>query len=298
MRKDEPLPRKEHPDYVADPDHGSSSSSVKNLDLVDADEHQHRANDRAGLRDLDRMTERAANLTRAQKERARIFPRETNADLRHPRMRRKLPDPGVMREPLSARQRNARSKIRRETQDRVPLTQLRAQRDLVTRPQRWRELNDQLSDQTGDIKALPERDQEQIRRVDRAIQSYERRNERGHLLYSNVRLPHYINQGNVAGFVQNNFGQGTRLAFDRYTQATHQLHETASHVHDPDGRVVVFEMETRRGAYLGQSDKRDNTQHLLPRGMEFEVVAVRRAAFVDPNGTRGSRIVVQLRDIT
>ena len=59
-----------------------------------------------------------------------------------------------------------------------------------------------------------------------------------------------------------------------------------------------FEVQTRRGAYLGQSDKKDNTQHLLPRGMEFEVVGVQEASYRSPDGRTGSRMVVQLRDVT
>ncbi len=180
----------------------------------------------------------------------------------------------------------------------MPLTQLRAQKDLVTRPERWRYLNDQLSAGTGDVQALTEKDQEQVRRVDRAIQSYERHNDRGHVLYSNVRMPYYINHQNLPGFLRNNFGAGDRVAFDRFTHATHQLHETAGYVIDPDGRVAVFELQTRRGAYLGQSDKKDNTQHLLPRGMEFEVVGVQEASYRAPDGSSGTRMVVQLRDVT
>ena len=292
------MPRKGHPDYVVDPDRGSSASAAKNARLVDADEHADRADSRAGLRGLDAMTEGMTGLNRMQKDRERLFPRGTTADLGHPRMRRDLPQPGQERSPLSARQRNERSKDRRTTQDTMPLTQLRAQRDLVTQPARWRSLNDQLSTNTGDVQALSERDQEQVRRVDRAIQAYERHNDRGHVLYSNVRMPYYINQANLPGFLRNNFAPGDRVAFDRYTHSTHQLHETAGYVDDPDGRVAVFEVQTRRGAYLGQSDKKDNTQHLLPRGMEFEVVGVQEASYRSPDGRTGSRMVVQLRDVT
>ena len=62
--------------------------------------------------------------------------------------------------------------------------------------------------------------------------------------------------------------------------------------------MAVFELQTRRGAYLGQSDKKDNTQHLLPRGLEFEVVGVQEASYRSPDGTTGTRMVVQLRDVT
>ena len=292
------MPRNGHPDYVVDPDRGASSSTTKNARLLDIDVHADRVDARLGLRDLDSMTEGMAGLNRLQKDRERLFPRGTPAELADPRMRRRLPDSDQQRVPLSARQRNARSKSRLDTQRAVPLAQLRAQRELVTQPQRWRNLNDHLSQHVGDIQELSDGDQERVRRIDRSIQAYERRNDRGHVVYSNVRMPWYINHQNLPGFLNNNFTPGSRIAFDRYTAGTHQLHETAGYLADPDGRVAVFEMQTRRGAYLGQSDKRDNTQHLLPRGMEFEVVGVHEASYRSPDGSVGTRMVVQLRDVT
>ncbi len=292
------MPRRAHPDYVVDADRGSSTAATKKASLVDVPDAHQRADARAGLRDLDTMTEGMGGLTRLQKDRERLLPRATTAELGDPRMQRHLPPPGAVRQPLSARQRNERSKDRLSTQRAMPMVQLRAQRDLVTRPQRWRALNDQLSDHTGDVQALSEADQERVRRIDRSIQAYERRNDRGHVIYSNVTMPSYINRGNLRGFLQNNFQAGDRVAFDRYTVGTHQLHETSGHVADPDGQVAVFEMQTRRGAYLGQSDKVDNTGHLLPRGMEFEVVGVHEASYRAPDGSTGTRMVVQLRDVT
>jgi hypothetical protein len=291
------MPRASHPDYVVDPDRGSDTAAAKQAQLVDTDQHQDRADARAGLRDLDAMTEGMTGLSRMRRDRERIFPRDTTADLGHPRMRRTLPDAGDVRAPLSARQKRERSKDRLATQASMPLTQLRAQRDLVTHPDQWHALNDQLSDATGDIQALSDADQTRVRRIDRAIQAYERANDRGHVLYSNVQMPNYINQSNQAGFLQANFAPGDRLAFDRYTAASHQLHESSGWVADPY-KTTVFEIETRRGAYLGQSDKRDNTQHLLPRGMEVEVVNVHQASWRAPDGTTGSRWIIQVRDVS
>lgn len=292
------MPRNGHPDYVVDPDRGSSGSATKRAVLLDAEAHHQRSEARGGLRELDLMTEGLNGMNRLQKDRERLFPRGTSAELGDPRMLRRLPDPDAQRGPLSARQRNARSKDRLSTQRTVPLVQLRAQRELVSSPERWRNINDQLSQHTGDIQALSEPDQDRVRRIDRSIQAYERNNERGHVLYSNVRMPGYINRQNLPGFLNRNFPPGSRVSFDRYTQATHQLHESSAHISDPGGKVAVFEMQTRRGAYLGQSDKRDNTQHLLPRGLEFEVVGVHEATYQNPDGATGTRMVVQLRDIT
>lgn len=291
-------PRQGHPDYAVDADRGSSSTPAKRARLLDTDAYVERADTRQGLRELDVMTGQMTSLTALEKDRERIFPRDRTAPAGHPRMIRTLPAAGAVRAPLSARQRNARSKNRLATQATMPMAQLRALRGLVTQPELWQGLNDQLSDAVGDVQALPVNDQEHIRRIDRSIQSYERNNDRGHVLYTNVQLPGYINPGNARGFVRNNFKVGERISFDRYSAATHQLHETAAQVPNDLGTVVVFEMQTRRGVYLGRSDKLDNTQHLLPRGLELEVAGVADVSYRAPDGTTGRRLVVQLLDVT
>lgn len=280
-----------------DPDLGPGRGLTKKAEIIDAATDDARVENRASLRELDAMTEHDPRLTRQQKDRARIFPRETVADLRHPRMERQLPAADQERGPLPARQRNVRSKKRLAAQGDMPLTQLVAMKDLVGSKQRWCDINDAMSAHTGDVDELSERDQERVRRADRAIQAYERMNDRGHVVYTNVQLPPAINSGNMAGWLRNNFEPGRRFAFDRYTFSTHQLHETAADGPDT-GRTVVFEMQTRRGAYLGRSDKVDDTGHLLPRGMEFEVVGYHEASYRAPDGTTGTRTVVQLRDVT
>lgn len=291
------MPRQGHPDYAVDADRGSSRTPTKKARLLDTQVYLDRADTRTGLRDLDVMSGQMPGLTALQKDRERIFPRDRVAAAGHPRTIRTLPASATVRGPLSARQRNARSKTRIATQTTMPLTQLRAQRTLVNSPEQWQSVNDLLSEAVGDVQELPASEQEQIRRIDRSIQAYERRNSRGHVLYTNVQLPGYINPGNVTGFVRNNFAAGDRVAFDRYTAATHQLYETAAQTPD-GGSVVVFEMQTRRGAYLGHSARIDNTQHLLPRGLEFEVAGVETVTFQDRHGSSGQRIVVRLRDVT
>jgi hypothetical protein len=292
------VPRKANPDYVVDPDRGVSSAAAKVAELVDVPVAEQREQAREGLRDLDAMTESMPGLSRLRRDRERILPRSTNAELGHPRMQRELPLDGHARVPLSSRQRKERSKDRIATQRGMPLAQLQAQRELVTEPAVWRSLNDQLSRHAGDVQALAETDQARVRRVDRAIQAYEQNNDRGHVIYTNVTLPWYINHGNVEGFLRNNFEPGQRLSFDRWTAGTHQLHETSRHMPNPHGRVVVFELQTRRGAYMGRSDTVDNTEHLLPRGLQFEVSDVVEAAYRAPDGSSGTRLVVQMRDVT
>lgn len=294
------MPRRSDPDYVVDPDRGHSSlPGRKNAVLLDPVSAQDREASRLGLRELDTMTEGMSGLTRQQKDRERIAPRAASGDLGHPRMQRQLPAAGEVRQPFSSRQKKARSKTRVDVQGSLPDTQYEAQRRLMTDPDRWSGVNAALSDAAGDVQALPEREQQFIRRVDRSIQAYERANDRGHVVYANVAMPAAINHSNIASFVAKNFRPGDRLSFDRFTFGTHQLHETVRDAgDDPAGRVAVFEIQTRRGAYLGHSDSKDDTAHLLPRGMRFEVLGSHVATFQAPGGDTGQRTVIQLRDVT
>jgi len=293
------MPRRADPDYVVDPDRGQSSAGTKVAEVVSPASADARADTRAGLRGLDAMTEGMTGLSRQQRDRERIMPRAATADLGHPRMQRPLPAAGEVRAPFSSRQKKARSKARVTTQDRLPTAQYEAQRHLMTSPDRWRQANDALSAHAGDIGALPDGEQAHLKQVDRSIQAYERNNHRGHVVYANVAMPPQINHSNLQGFVEHNFQPDDRLAFDRFTAATHQLHETSRYAAgDTAGRVAVFEIQTRRGAYLGHSDSQDNTAHLLPRGMQFSVVGSHEAAYAAPDGSSGTRVVIQLRDIT
>lgn len=284
-------------DYVVDVDRGSGTVRAKQALVRDGEEARERAVDRAGLRDLDAMVERTPGLTRLQRDVERATPRNRTADLAHPRMERQLPGMSDTRAPISDRQKKARSKARLEAQATMPLTQLGAQYDAVSRPERWKHLNDQLSASAGDAQALPEDDQAQVRRIDRSIQAYEQANDRGHVVYVPVELPHYINSSNQDGYVKNNFEPAGQAAFDRYTVGAHQLHEAAQMAGNGSG-MMFLEVQTRRGAYLGQSDKKDNTRHLLPRSMDIEYLAAGRVSFTDPQGRRHSAMVVQARDTT
>ena len=293
------MPRRRDPDYVVDPDRGSGSVGAKLADIVSPDTAASRENVRVGLRELDAMTESMPGLRRQQRDRERISPRATTAELGHPRMQRPLPSADQERTPFSSRQKKARSKTRVSVQGNLPAAQYQAQRALMTSPRRWAELNDALSDNAGDVQALTDTQQQTVRRVDRSIQAYERSNDRGHVIYANVAMPYQINHSNLRAFAEHNFQPGDRLSFDRYTAGTHQLHETTRYAAgDTAGRVAVFEISTRRGVYLGHSDSQDNTAHLLPRGMAFEVIGTHEATWRAPDGTSGTRVVVQLRDIT
>ena len=104
------------------------------------------------------MTESMPGLRRQQRDRERISPRATTAELGHPRMQRPLPSADQERTPFSSRQKKARSKTRVSVQGNLPAAQYQAQRALMTSPRRWAELNDALSDNAGDVQALTDTD--------------------------------------------------------------------------------------------------------------------------------------------
>lgn len=287
--------RSSNPEGVVDPDRGSALEDGKQAEVIDFGEAMRRSEERAGLRELDAMTETMSGLTRAQRDSARISPRGTVAPLGHWAKERRIPREEEPRVPLSSRQKKARSKAKHQVRRGMREAQLRAQWELTHDPGHWGQINDQLSDAAGDLGTLSEGEQQRVRRVDRSIQAYERQNDRGHVLYCNVAMPGAINHTNLESFVDTQFEVGEAVEFDRYTMTTHQLHELHA---DPSGRTAVFEIQSRRGAYLGKADRSDDTAHLLPRAMRLQIVGVRRLRHQGPDGRVGERVVIQLRDIT
>lgn len=286
------------PEGTLDADRGSGSVRSKLAEPMAQDEALDRASERAGFKELDAFVEEstAPGLTRLGKDSQRIYPREANQPLGRSVMERRLPKSGSVRQPVNGYQRKVRSKTRRGVDEAMPMTQYGARARLLNDPEMWSRINDQLSETAGDVQALSDRDADEARRVDRAIQAYEGQNTRGHVVYFNVELPSFINHTSVEPYMRRTFRSGDQVTFDRYTPATHQLHETAAKHDDPHGRVVVVELQTRRGAYMGGSDSVDRTDHLLPRAHSTEVVGVERAQFTDPDGRTDERLVVQMRD--
>lgn len=296
------MSRKADPDFAVDADRGSGTPAAKQATVMGVDVFAERAATREGLRDLDARMEGMDAMTRAQRDRERIAPRVQVAELGHPVMERQLPGAGQVRVPLSSRQKKTRSKTRLAVQDVMPNTQYSAQRDLVSDPGHFTALGDALSEHVGDVGELSASQGAKVRAIDRSIAAYERRNTRGHVLYANVEMPVAINASNLEAFAAKRFPAGSMVAFDRYTAATHQLHEATERAREVVGEDVeemaVFEIATRRGAYLGRSDSLDDTGHLLPRSMVFEVVGSGQAGFTTADGRRGQRTVIQLRDVT
>lgn len=281
---------------VLDVDHDSIAPGHRRAAFISGESATDRAAERAGARELDVAVERMPGLTRAGRDRERAMPRATPAPLGHPLKQRPLPNAGEQRNPLSSRQRKARSVTRRSVTAAMPRTERTTVRRAITDEAQWKAINDDLAEVVGDATQVDDSRRIEVQRIDRAIQRYERESDRGHVIYANLELPPAINHSNLGGFLHNEFQPGDVLSFDRYTGAAHTMHQIEP---APGGaeRMAVLEIQTRRGIYLGTSDSVDNTSHLLPRGVQLEVVGTQLATFRRPDGTAGQRHVIQLRDV-
>ncbi|MFD7011189.1 hypothetical protein [Rhodococcus jostii] len=275
-----------------DPEAGTSvTPASKSAGYRPAATYADRAVERDSARELDAMVE-DAEFTRARKDLERAFPRATVPEVSQ-RKRRELPIPDSIRLGLSSRQRKVRSVNKHRAQSSLPKVGYTAVRTLIDDPERWNTVGEALSAARGDAQQLEETMRSQVQRVDRAIQTAERFNDRGHIVYCAVSLPHAVPMEAVN--LPSTLQPGSRLDFDRHTMATHAVHELDSTLGERD---VVFEIETGRGMYLGRSDSVDDTAHLLPRGMRLEVVSGGEGRYRRPDGRIGRRMLVQLRDIT
>lgn len=283
-----------YPGAVLDLDRGSGRTQSKKAAHVEVNEYDDRDQVRKGYRDMDNRVSADTRYSPAQRDAGRSSPRETNADLRHERMERTLPAAGETRRPVSSRQRKARSIAKRAAQQKLSKTQHEAMQQVLT-DNGWRATGDALSEVAGDAQMLQPEQLRQVQRIDRAIQAYERGNDRGHVVYANVEMPWYINSSNVVGYVENNLPAGREVAFDRYTAGAHCMHELEPDPKAAD-RTVVMEIQTRRGMYLGGSDSVDRTGHLLPRGLHLQLVGSHVATYQRPDGSTAERLVVQAVD--
>lgn len=273
-----------------DPEAGGDTSLVtKKSDYRDSESYDHRARERSSARDLDTMVE-AGTYTRARKDLERAYPRSTVSQV-NDRKRRSLPIPDAIRLPPSSRQRKARSVSKHRAQSNLPRVQYKAMSGLISDPDTWISVGTALTEVGGDAQLLDDRARAHVQRIDRAIQAAERENDRGHVVYCAVSLPH--EQPEEAKNLPDTLQPGSRIEFDRYTMTTHAIHELDPVIGEQE---VIFEMETARGMYLGRSDGGDDTAHLLPRGMQWEVVSSHDGRYRRPDNTYGRCRIVQLRD--
>lgn len=235
------------------------------------------------------------SLTRATRDRDRATPRDVS-HIDSVRLRRELPADITFREALSARQRNVRSVLKNRVLAAAPKSQHHAVNALLSDPDpsAWQRINAGLHEAAGDVHSLAETDRAMVQRLDRLLHAYEAANDRDHTVYVAVQLPEGLPDVFDKRDLPEGLTPGTRLAFDQFTPAKHDLHELPGH---DDQRIVVIEMVTSRGMYMGSSGKGHDTSHLLPRGMHLQLTGAEVVPYETPEGF-GERLVVQARELS
>lgn len=279
-----------------DPDRLAGTMRSKLAGVIDSESYRDRQQTRASGRELDAQIQQSSGYHPAQKRAGRTFAEDFTPEMNE-RKAKGFPEPDALRTPLSGRQQDQRTALKTRARSSWTDAQHRAVSQAVGSEDDslWRELNDELSEHTGDRTQLSERSRVVAGQLDWAIQKYEQFNDRNHVVYCTVEMPGYVNRTNIDGHIRNQYRDGDVVDFDRYTLAAHTMHEVER---GDDSRAVVFEIMTRRGAYLGQSRSVDNTAHLLPRGMHLTVLGTHRARYRRKDGTIGERVVVRVTDHT
>lgn len=259
-------------------------------DFVTEQQFQRLAN-----RIADEARDEDSSLTRGTRDRDRATPRDVSATP-STRLSSDLKHPDEFRRALSGRQRKIRSTTKKKVLAEAPESQRRALDSMLGQedPGEWKRVNWELHNSAGDVQELSDADRAKVQRLDRLVQSYERVNDRTHTVYVSVELPDYYPSIHSEDSLPEAYQPGSRIAFDQFTVARHSLHETPGH---DSSRHIVFEVATNRGMYLGRSDSIEDTHHLLPRGMQFEVAAVGAATYETRPKSHGDRLIVQLREI-
>ena len=249
---------------------------------------------RLANRIIDEARDSDRSLTRARRDRDRASPRDAS-HVDSDRLRQALPPPAEFRRTISGRQRKIRSAVKNQVLATAPESQRAAARGLLIDEDasQWNRVNAALHRGAGDVQTLDDGDRATVQRLDRLIQSYERRNDRMHKVYVAVKLPD--NQPNVIRVedMPPSLRPGAVLEFDQFTLARHDLSEAPGH---DSYRYVMFEFVTSRGMYLGQSDSGMDTTHVLPRGTSYEVVSAEFVTYQTRPRGFGERLVVQLRE--
>lgn len=235
-------------------------------------------------------------LTMPEADARREVPR-LRTDAANPNKDRRLPSPSSVRGMLSSNMKKDYNKSKRDWVAGLPKTRHNAMERTMTNRQHLETVNRGLNGHVGMKSELPPAVRRRVEHVDRAIQDFERTNERGHVVYATLQAPR--DHGNSRNALRRRLTQMSEdtsgdqtLTFDSYIPATHSLGNVG------DGPDVVMEIRTRSGAYLGTSDTTPNADHLVGRGRVLRPVGVHEATYVKPDGSRGERWIVQMEDVT
>lgn len=239
----------------------------------------------------ENMSERTAE---ARSEVPRV-----RTDSINPRKSRRLPSPSAERQMLSSNMKKEYNKTKRGWVEQMPKSHYHAMKRTMSNRQMLESVNRELNGVVGMRSDLPPATQRRVREIDRSIQAFEATNEREHIVYTTLKSPK--DHGNSRNALRNRLeamtknedgGDDSTLTFDSYIPASHSIGTLKD---SPD---IVMEIRTKSGAYLGTSDTTPDASHLVGRGRVLRPVSVHEASFVKPDGTRGTRTVVQMDDVT
>lgn len=251
--------------------------------------------EREAIREETRTTAAALDesMTMREADARRDVPR-LRTDAANPNMDRSLPAAGAVRGMLSSNRKKDYSKRKREWAQTLPKTRREAMTRTMTDRAALEGVNRALNNATGVKSELRPAVRHRVERIDAAISDFERTNPREHVVYATLKAPfdRQPSRDALRDRLERMAQSGSTMTFDSYIPSTHSLGTVSE---TPD---IVMEIKTRSGAYLGSSDTTPNADHLIGRGRTLRPVAVTEATYVKPDGTRGSRIVVQMEDVT
>lgn len=225
---------------------------------------------------------------------------QMRTDSINPRKSRRLPSPSSVRPLLSSNMKKDYNKHKVQWVEQMPGTHFQAMKRTMARRETLEGVNRELNGVVGVRSELRPATQRRVREIDRSIQAFEAANEREHVVYATLKAPK--EHGNSRKALQRRLekmvgdsdadGAQRTLTFDSYVPASHSLGTLK------DGPDIVMEIRTKSGAYLGTSDTTPDASHLIGRGRVLRPVSIHEASYVREDGTRGTRTVVQMDDVT
>lgn len=278
------------------------SSVNPNVDSP-AEEHTRRAEwsgaadeaEREGLRDEARATAEALdeNLTMREADSRREVPR-LRTDAANPNMSRNLPAPSATRGMLSSNRQKDYNKTKVAWVENMPKTRSDAMARTMTNREQLEDVNRSLNGATGMRSQLTPATRRRVERIDGAISDFERTNQREHVVYSTLKAPYdrQPSRDALRRRLNTMSEEGGTMTFDSYIPASHSLGNVN------ESNDVVMEIKTRSGAYVGSSDTTPNSNHVVARGRTLQPVGVHDVSYTRPDGSRGTRTVVQMEDVT
>ena len=204
------------PAIVVDVEGGTISvRDVKAAREVAEDAMSDRDFQRLANRITDQARDQDTSLTRTARDRDRSTPRDAS-QVDSGRLRGDLPAQGEFRRAVSGRQRKIRSATKNQVMAAAPASQHQAVRIMLTveNPEQWRRINRSLHNAAGDAQQLTDADRTTVQRLDRAIQSYERLNDRTHKVYVAVELPDTHRDVTKTEDLPANLRPGSGVAFE------------------------------------------------------------------------------------